>query len=115
MAQLRKKIQGQERGVTLGSSAVPSSGQRLLPASHRCCKMGVLTNCALQSIRSAALGHGAEQADLQSLGSGGSTALQLTIFGLSKLFFSCLKSCVSALRVEAEALLSFHDMKAKVI
>lgn len=55
-------------------------------------------------------------ADLQSLGSGGSTALQLTtIFGLLKLFFSCLKSCISALRVEAEALLFFHDMKAKVI
>lgn len=55
-------------------------------------------------------------ADLQSLGSGGSTALQLTTtFRFSKLFFSCLKSCVSALRVEAEALLSFLDMKAKVI
>lgn len=61
MAQLRKKIQGQERGVTLGSSAVPSSAQRLLPASHCCCKTCVLTNCALQSICSAALWHSAER------------------------------------------------------
>lgn len=48
-------------GVTLGSSAVPNSGRRLLPASQRCCKMGVLTNSALQSICSAALRHGAER------------------------------------------------------